>query len=137
MSKGQTIILIGDSQRTFAKELIDKAPVNAVVNIRAPSRTISQNDKMWPMLSDISRAKPEGRMMAPELWKSAFMNALKHEVLFMQGLDGGAPFPVGFKTSKLSVPQMRELIEYIYWYGAQHNVVWSEPDDDYTLKQKG
>jgi hypothetical protein len=53
------------------------------------------------------------------------MAALGHEVMFTMGLND-QPFPIGFKTSKLTKPQMSDLIEFIYAYGAQHNVKWSE-----------
>lgn len=59
---GQTIILVGAAQRNLAKSLIDQAPRGAVVNVREATRNRDQNAKMWAMLSDVSRAKPEGRM---------------------------------------------------------------------------
>lgn len=121
----QTVILRGDAQRQLAKRLIDRAPVDAVVTIKAASRTSDQNAKMWAMISDVSRAKPEGRTLTPELWKSLFMQACGHEVQFLNGLDG-MPFPVGFRTSRLNKSQFGELIEFIYAYGTQHGVVWSE-----------
>ena len=126
MAKGQTVILRGRAQRDLAKRLIDLAPDNAVVNVAQAARTVDQNAKMWAMLSDVSRAKPDGRMHTPEVWKSLFMSACGHAVQFEQGLDGH-PFPVGFKTSQLTVGEMRDLIEFIYSYGAERGVVWSEP----------
>lgn len=124
----QTVILRGDTQRAFAHALIEKAPVNAVIKISPAKRTISQNDKMWAMLSDVSRAKPEGRAHTSEVWKCIFMNALKHELAFVEGLNGEF-FPIGFKSSDLTKEQMSDLIEYMYWYGAEHNIKWSEPYD--------
>lgn len=121
----QTVILRGAMQREFAKLLIDKAPADAVVKISEAKRTDDQNAKMWAMLSDISRAKPEGRSHIPEVWKCIFMAALGHETIFETGLDN-RPFPIGFRTSKLTKAQMSDLIEFIYAYGAQHNVKWSE-----------
>ena len=99
---GQTVILCGYSQRAFAKRLIDAAPKDAVVNIREKRRSVSQNDKMWAMLSDISRAQPDGRKHRPEVWKELFMHALGHQTQFEMGLDG-QPFPVGFRSSRLTV----------------------------------
>jgi hypothetical protein len=121
----QTVILRGEQQRILAKQLIDKAPVDAVISISAAKRTDDQNAKMWAMLSDISRAKPDGRLHIPEVWKAIFMAALGHETKFEMGLDN-QPFPIGFRTSKLSVGQMSDLIEFIYEYGAKNNVKWSE-----------
>lgn len=124
----QTIILRGAMQREFAKALIDKAPIDAVVKISEAKRSDDQNAKMWAMLSDISRAKPEDRKHTPEVWKCLFMNALGHETAFEMGLDS-RPFPIGFQSSRLTKAQMSDLIEFIYAYGAQHNVKWSETYD--------
>lgn len=121
---GQTVILHGQSQRDNAKRLIDVAPKDAVVNIREATRSTDQNALMWCLLSDLSRAKPEGRRHTPDIWKSIMMNACGHKVQFEHGIDG-EPFPVGFRSSRLTVAQMSELIEMIYWYGAQHGVEWS------------
>lgn len=120
----QTVILIGDQQRALARQLIDKAPLGYVVRIGEAKRTGEQNDKMWAMLSDVSRAKPDGRRHTPEVWKALFMQSLGHESRFEMGLDD-RPFPVGFSTSALNKRQMSDLIECIYAYGALHGVTWS------------
>lgn len=96
------------------------------VLISLPKRSDEQNDKMWAMLADVARAKPEGRNWAPETWKCAFMHYLGHQVMFAEGLDGSGPFPVGFRSSKLSVGQMSDLITCIYKYGDEHGVEWTE-----------
>lgn len=127
MSKGQTIILARKSNREFAKGLIDDMPPYSVVNVRLPKRTIDQNDKMWAMLSDVSRAKPQDRFESPENWKFIFMDALGHEVKFLTGLEGN-PFPIGHKSSQLTVAEMGDLIELIYMYGAKWGVEWTEPE---------
>lgn len=124
---GQTIILRGPSQRAFAKRLVDAAPADAVVNVREATRSTDQNARMWAMLSDVSRAKPEGRRWTPETWKAAFMHALGHQVQFCEGLDGAGPFPLGFRSSRLSKREMAALITCIAEYGDRHGVEWSEP----------
>jgi hypothetical protein len=98
------------------------------VNISPPKRTPDQNAKMWAMLSDIARAKPEGRRWDTTTWKAAFMHALGYEILWQPGLDGQTPFPAGFRTSRLSKAQMADLITMIYEYGDRHGVRWSEPN---------
>lgn len=123
----QTVILVGPSQRAFAKQLIDRAPVNGVVTIREATRNNDQNARMWAMLSDVSRAKPEGRHWTPETWKAAFMHALGHQVQFCEGLDDSGPFPLGFRSSRLTVRQMADLITSIAEYGDRHGVQWTDP----------
>lgn len=124
---GQTVILSNPVARDRAHRLIDVSPHNAVLNIREATRTTEQNSKLWAMLSDISRAKPEGRRHTPDDWKAVFMNACGWEVQFIEGLDG-RPFPQGFRSSRLTVRQMADLITYIAAYGAEHGVAWTDPE---------
>jgi hypothetical protein len=119
------IILHGQTQRRFAHEAIDGAAPGSVVTISPPGRTLDQNAKLWAMLSDISRAKPMGREHTPDVWKSLVLHACGHEMQFVAGLDG-LPFPLGFRSSRLSKEQMSNVIEWLYWFGAQHGVVWSD-----------
>ncbi len=96
-----------------------------MVSVKAPTRTLDQNAKFHAMLSDVSRAKPEGRRHTPDEWKHLFMNACGWDCQFLEGLDG-RPFPIGFRSSRLSKAQMSSLIEFIGAYGSQHQVKWSD-----------
>ncbi|MGB7241680.1 MAG: recombination protein NinB [Sulfitobacter sp.] len=126
MANGQTIILHGSEQRGLAKRLVDAAPSGCVVNIRQATRTTDQNARLWAMLSDISRAKPQGRKHTPDVWKALMMKACGHQVQFEIGIDG-EPFPVGFRSSKMNKSQMSDMIEFMYQYGAENGVLWTEP----------
>ncbi|WP_052465762.1 recombination protein NinB [Phaeobacter sp. S60] len=121
-----TIYLVGPQQRAYAAAALAQAPDRAVVTITAEKRSEPQNRKLWAMLHDVAKAKPEGRQWTEDTWKSAFMQSLGHQVQFAEGLDGSGPFPIGFRSSKLSVAQMRDLIEVIYEYGTRHGVEWRE-----------
>lgn len=127
MASGQTVILREQRQRDLAKHLIDRAPADAVVNIRAATRSTDQNAKMWAMLSDVARAKPQGRAHTAEVWKQLFMHACGHAVQFESGLDG-QPFPTGFRSSRLNKSQMSDLIEFIHAWGAQNGVLFTNPE---------
>jgi hypothetical protein len=95
--------------------------MDAVLSIREATRSLDQNALLWSVLSDISRAKPEGRCHTPEVWKCLFMSACGHAVQFEMGLDG-KPFPVGFRSSKLTKAQFSELIEFIYSWCAEKGI---------------
>lgn len=125
----QTVILNSPRQCALAKALIDRAPIGAVVTVKEAARTPDQNAKLWAMLSDVSRAKPEGRVWAPEVWKAAFMSALGHEILWQPGIDGNPPFPAGFRSSRLSKAQFGDLITMVQEYGDRHGVRWSNGVD--------
>jgi hypothetical protein len=122
----QTVILRGQPQRDLAFQLIARAPQDAVVTIKEAGRNLDQNARLWAMLSDVSRAKPEGRTHTPEVWKCLFMQALGHETRFEMGLDN-RPFPVGFSSSKLSKRDFADLITFVQEYGDRNRVQWSEP----------
>ena len=120
------IRLLSPSQREYAHWALDQAPDGCVVSIVKATRSVEQNKKMWAMLHDIARAKPEGRNWTTDTWKAAFMHSLGHQVQFAEGLDGNGPFPVGFRSSHLSVAQMADLITVIQEYGDRHGVEWRE-----------
>lgn len=118
---GQTIILNSPAKREGAKRLIDLAPQGAILNIKPATRSNEQNALLWSLLSEVSRAKPDGRTHTPDVWKCLFMQACGHAVQFEVGLDG-APFPLGFRSSRLTKDQMTDLIEFILHYCAEKGV---------------
>ena len=121
----QTVVLLGPRSKQEAHKLIEAAPYEAVVTVKPATRSTEQNSLMWSLLSEISRAKPEGRRHTPEVWKALAMHACGHAVQFETGLSGD-PFPVGFRSSRLTKHQMSELIEFLYAYGAENGVVFKE-----------
>lgn len=128
MANGQTIILSNPVARSQAHRLIDLAPHGAVCNIQEARRTDDQNAKMWAMLSDVSRARPESRNLTTDKWKALFMDAIGIPADWEPGINGGV-VNVGYRSSRLTKAQMSDLIEQMYSYGAEHGVVWSEPKE--------
>lgn len=124
----QTIRLASDRQRQLARDLILRAPDNAIVSIKPETRSGEANSKLWALLSDVSRAKPQGRTLAPELWKCLFMAAIGEKIRFEPDLDGEGVVPMGYRSSRLPKAKFSELIECIYAYGAEHGIAWSEPN---------
>ena len=119
------IRLIGERQREHARQMVTAAPNGYIVTIRAPTRNLEQNAKLWAMLADVADAQPDGRVHTPEMWKTLFMHALGYQARFLQGLDGEV-FPVGFRSSELSVKEMSALIEFIYAWATPRGVIWKE-----------
>lgn len=117
-------VLTNPFSRERFKRIVDQAPAGYVAEVREPKRTLDQNDFMWGLLTDISLAMPLGRRHTPDDWKAIAMNACSWECAFLEGLDG-RPFPIGFRSSKLSKSQMSTLIEWLLAFGAEHGVTWS------------
>lgn len=122
---GHTVILNGLDTRAVARSLVDRAPNGFVLKISEPKRSTEQNAKLWAMLSDVSRAKPEGRKCTPETWKALFMHAHGFEQRFLTGLSG-EPFPAGFRSSQLNKSQMADLITFIQAWGDERGVIWQD-----------
>jgi hypothetical protein len=119
--------LLGKVQREFAKTLIDGADAGWIMTLKEPNRTNDQNARFWAMLTDLSEQKPEGVEETPAGWKFLVMNAAGHECQFMMGLNK-RPFATGFRSSHLTVSEMRDLMDWMDAYGAEHGVVWTEPN---------
>ena len=115
-----TAILRGN--RGFAHRLVDSAPEGSVMEIKPPRRTLDQNAKLWATLTEISAAKPKGRHLTPDVWKSLFMHALDHAQRFEMALDGKGMVPVGFRSSRMTKAQMADLIEFVNAYAAEHGI---------------
>lgn len=125
----QTVILRGDSQRMLAKALIDKAPVDAVVTVKEATRTLEQNAKMHAMLSDIARAKPQGRVYTAEVWKCLFMDECGFKPNWVPSLNGDSVINTGYRSSRLGKSEMSDMIEAMYAFGAENAILWSEEYD--------
>jgi hypothetical protein len=120
----QTVILRTD--RTAAHRIVDAAPSGSELRVSAPKRSEDANRLMWALLSDVSRAKPEGRNLPPEVWKCVFMSAVGHQCRFEPSLDGKGVVPIGFKSSRLNKAEFSDLIEAIFSYAAEHQIPLSE-----------
>lgn len=122
-----TFTLVHEEARYRAGELTRTAPDGWMVIFTPPTRTLEQNAKMWAMLADISRqVNWYGDMIPADEWKDMFTAALKRTKV-RRGIEGGYVI-CGQSTKKMSIKAMAELIEYMYAFGAQHNVRWTEPD---------
>ena len=105
-------------------QLDDKRPL--VIEIKEMTRSLDQNAKLWAVLGDVSRqVEWHGRKLSSEAWKHIFTAALiKQDVV--PNLAGDGFVVLGQSTSKMTVGQMRDLIELIHAFGAERNVHWGD-----------
>lgn len=99
--------------------------------VSEPRRTLDQNAKIWPMFQDIADQVEwfvDGRLqrLAKEEWKEILTAGLTKHQRVAAGIEGGFVL-LGARTSRMTKAQISELIELAYAFGAEHNVVWSEP----------
>ena len=129
MSDRRTVFLSTKAARQRAKALIDSAGADMVMRLAKATRTDGQNRKLWPMLADLQRQVPEMASYSADDIKLRFLNALGVEMRFLPALEGAGAFPVGLRSSTLTVEQFSGLIELLYAYGAKMGVVWSDPTE--------
>ena len=123
----QTYIIRNEHIRQNAIEFIRRLPLDplyeATIKEVKSIRTLEQNSKMWAMLSDISRQVVwHGQKLHPEEWKQMITAALKRYKV-VPGIDGGFVV-IGASTSRMSIKEMIEVIEFCYAFGAEHDVKW-------------
>lgn len=122
------LILGGRAQRDRATAWIANAPINTRVEFREPKRSLPQNDRMWAMLTDIAKQRPNhnGVRMTADLWKAVFMQNLGAEMTMLPTLECDGFFPIGMRSSELSKSEMSDLMELMAAWGAAHGVTFHD-----------
>jgi hypothetical protein len=122
-----TYILGHPKDRERAIATIQAAPVGTRVVVKAPRRTLGQNDRMWWMLTHIANQLPwHGRKLRPDDWKILFLDALKREVEAVPNIDGTGFVGIGRSSSDLSKSEMSDLMELISAFAALHDVTFPD-----------
>jgi len=123
------VVIVSDKFRAKAAHWVNVAPVGTRVEFKSPKRTLPQNSRLWAMLTDIAtQCEHAGNHYTPDQWKVIFMHACGREVQFLPGLDQKTFIPWGQSSSDLSIKEMTDLIEFMFAWGSEHGVVFSEPD---------
>lgn len=110
--------LVHAQARSNALQAVKDAPEGFVVTVAEPTRSLDQNAAQWPILqafADQVQWPINGAMvwMTADDWKDVLTAAFKREtVRVAQGLDGGMVM-LGSRTSKFSVKEMSEFIEFL------------------------
>ena len=123
----QNFILAHQLAKKNASNAVLEAPEGYVVTIRKPTRTILQNNRLWALLTDVSKQVDwYGKKLTPEEWKDVFTAALKKQDV-VPGIDGGFVV-LGRSTSNMNKSEMVELQELISAFGSDKNIKWSDYD---------
>jgi hypothetical protein len=116
----------------FARTILETgAWVRVVVEACKSVRSIEQNDKMWAVLTDIAKQVPwhvDGKLqlLDKEDWKEILTAGLKKTQRVAAGVEGGFVM-LGTRTSRMTVQEMTDLIEFAHAFGAEHDVTWGAP----------
>lgn len=109
------------------REMLAVGPVRVTVEEHKSTRSAEQNAKLHAMLQDISRQRQwAGQWLDVEDWKrlmvAAWCRANKQAVRIVPALDGHGFDVIYKRTSKLSVTEMIDLIEFVQWWAVENGV---------------
>lgn len=103
------------------------------VTITGADRSVEQNRKLHAMLKDISnQVEHAGMKWDISVWKrlctAAWLRETGASIQMIPAIDGQGVDVLYEATSKLSMKKCAELIEWIFAYGAECGVKWSQVD---------
>lgn len=131
--------LFSPRQRSLAIEAVRNAPEHYLVEIKPRTRSIDQNALLWRLLTITSRhvtwsVNGQESILSADEWKDVFTASLHQEQRIARGIRGGFVM-LGKSTSRMSVDQMTQMIEFIYSFLAEQGVVVDEQPFDTEATQ--
>lgn len=90
------------------------------------TRSNDQNALLWAMLDEVAKQVTwHGQKLTADEWKDMATAALKRQKV-VPGIDGGFVV-LGSRTSRMTVAEMTELIDFLDAFGAQQGVKFKAP----------
>ena len=133
-----TRVITGEVSRKAICRHVLTAPIGHVVRISEPVKKREQEEKYHAMIGDIAKQCTfMGQRWDSEDWKRFLVDAfakvmrdagtpLHHDGRVVPSLDGQRVVQLGIQTRNFYVKEAAEFIEYLYAYGADNNVQWTE-----------
>lgn len=133
-------LVLGNAEsRMAAGRYCREAPDGYVMRIAPPAKSRDQEEKYHAMIGDIAaQCLFMGKKWEREDWKRLLVDAfakamrdantpIKHEGHVVPSLDGERVVQLGIQTRQFSVREACEFVEYLYAYGSEQGVVWTDP----------
>lgn len=122
----QTFTLSTPEARQSALEAVATAPDGYQVTIKAPTRSLEQNNRLWAILTDISnQVEWYGQKLSPEDYKDMLTASLR-KARVVPGIDPGSFVVMGLRTSKMTKAELSDLMTLAEAFGAERGVVFTD-----------
>lgn len=122
-----TLILSGQDMKAKAIAWIQQAPWNTRLELKAPRRSLPQNDRFWASVTDVAdQLSWHGQKLTPADWRLVFLASLKQEMRLVPNIENNGFVNLGRSSSDLSKAEMTMLLHIIYEFGARHGVVFHD-----------
>lgn len=134
----KTFFLVHDSARAGAAEFCHTGPHGWMVVFSEPAKKRIQEEKYHAMIGDISKQVGHiGRLWHLDDMKRILVDEfaeemrlagspLHHDGRVIPSFDGRRIVQLGIQTSEFYVKEASQFIEFLYAFGTQRGVVWSE-----------
>lgn len=139
----QTFILVHAEARRRAIQAVQEAPDGFMVQVSEPAKKRIQEEKYHAMIGDIAKQCEfmSGKMDADD-WKRLLVDMfskvmrdlgtpLHHDGRVIPSLDFERVVQLGIQTREFRVAEAANFIEYLYAFGSDRGVIWSEPVEDH------
>ena len=112
-----------------------------VIEVKEEKRSDKENRLLHAMLTHISRTQEwAGQKRDVEVWKrlltAAWCRANGEQIELLPALDGYGVDIVFRRTSQLTRKECADLIEFIFSWGANNDVVFPEPPKQVEAKRE-
>ncbi len=136
----QLFVLSHPVARRNAMEAVQNAPEGHVVRISEPRKSREQEERYHAMLGDIARQWTfMGRQWelddVKRLLVDAFAQAMReagtplhHDGRVVPSLDGQRIVQLGIQTSKFWKAEASNFIEFLFAWGAENGIQWSNEE---------
>lgn len=123
--------LVHRQARIGAAQAVMEAPDGWHVTLRPPTRSLDQNALLHDALTDIAKqVEWKGKRFTVDVWKRLCMASWIRErggqPELIPALDGNGFDVIYERTSKLTVAQMSEFLEWVTAFGAQSGVTFGK-----------
>ena len=123
----QFFILAHELARKNAMQAVLEAPTGYAVEIKPKNRTLDQNAKIHALIQKVSQKVVwAGKLQEVETWKrlltAAWLRARGEPVEMLPAIDGYGIDVVFRPTSKLTVEEMSEFIEYVTAWAVEQGI---------------
>ena len=139
-------ILANPLARANCLEAVKTAQDGYMVVISEPVKKRIQEEKYHAMIGDIAKQSLfMGQKCDVDDWKRLLVDAfakvmrdaktpLHHDGRVVPSLDFERVVQLGIQTKDFYVKEAAEFIEYLYSYGAEKGIVWTEPKEAKDLR---
>ena len=120
-------ILAHELARRNTMQAVLEAPTGYVVEIKPHNRSLEQNAKLHALIGDIAKEVIwANKEQSVETWKrlltAAWLRARGEPVEMLPSIDGHGVDIVFRPTSKLTVEEMSEFIEYVQAWAVEQGI---------------